>query len=83
MHSTIVNLLTGSVTCLLIGIVCNSLTNPCFASPVDANRVALAPTKLENSQKTSKPLIISKGNTCLLTFYSKLLAGYLFTIDLI
>jgi len=63
MQSTIMSLLTGSVTCLIIGIVCNSLTSPCFATPVDANRVALERTKLENSQTTSKPLIINKEQT--------------------
>lgn len=55
------HLLTGLLKCLLIAIVGNIITTPCFAQPLNANITKVA--KLGNSQENSKPLILTKDTS--------------------
>jgi len=48
--------------CTLIALVCNIITNPCFAQPVDMNTTISMSSKLTGLIATTKPLLPTKEN---------------------
>merc|ERR1712223_1454155 len=60
MCSTSKSVLTGLIKCTTIVLVCNIITNPCFAQPVDMNTTISMSSKLTGLIATTKPLLPTK-----------------------
>ena len=65
MNSNKKMLLTGpsTTTCMVIALLLsNSITNLCFAQPLDSNATSIENSKHLELKENAKPLIPSKGN---------------------
>ena len=64
-------LLTGPTTCIIIALFGSSITNLCFAQPLDANNTIVEKSKHLIVKEGAKPILPIKGifTSCFISYF--------------